>query len=236
MNISAYENFKNIVIELIWNKRLSLAIISILLLIIIIMFPTTGILTAIAFVLFALLIGRKKGSFNLIGFIKQKSWKNTFLYGMFLGIIFQLLYSIIFDPLIEKITGIPIDISSIENMRGNFITYIIWLLIGFGFGGFLEEMTFRGYLITRLKLILGDSSLSLTFIILLTSISFGLAHMYQGWSGVISTGSFALIFGIIFIKSNYNLWLPILTHGFANVVGITLIYSNYDIVLNRLLF
>ena len=113
---------------------------------------------------------------------------------------------------------------------------LIWLLIGIGFGGFLEEITFRGYLITRLRVILGESSLSLIFIVILTSASFGLAHLYQDWSGVISTGSFALIFGVIFIKSNYNLWLPILIHGTANIVGLILIYSNYDLILNRLLF
>jgi membrane protease YdiL (CAAX protease family) len=155
---------------------------------------------------------------------------------MILGVILQFAYSIIFDPLIEKLTGTPIDLSGFDSMRGNLPLFLVWLVIGIGFGGFLEEITFRGYLITRLKLIIGDSPLSLIIILLLTSVSFGLAHLYQDWSGVISTGSFAFIFGIIFIQSKYNLWMPILTHAFANVVGLSLIYTNYDRVLSGLLF
>jgi membrane protease YdiL (CAAX protease family) len=198
--------------------------------------PNLGVLIAVLFVLIALLLGKKQGSFKFIGFVKQERWSYTLIKGMILGVVIQLAYSIIFDPLIEKLTGRPIDLSGFDSMRGNLPVFLLWLVIGIGFGGFLEEITFRGYLITRLKLIIGTSPLSLIIILLLTSVSFGLAHLYQDWSGVISTGSFAFIFGIIFIQSKYNLWMPILTHAFANVVGLALIYTNYDRILNGLLF
>ena len=155
---------------------------------------------------------------------------------MLLGVVIQLTFSIIFEPLLVKLTGIPIDVGGADDMRGNLPLFLMWLVIGFGIGGFLEEMTFRGYLFTRLKLILGDSTFSLIVILLLTSVPFGLAHGYQGWTGVIETGISAFITGVIFIKSKYNLWMPILVHGFGNVVCIVLIYTNYDIVLNGLLF
>jgi len=222
--------------DLLWKNKLSLSIIITILLICIVALPNLGVLIAVLFVILALLIGIKQGSFRLIGFIRQERWSDTLIKGMILGVILQLAYSIIFDPFIEKLTGRPIDLSGFDSMRGNLPLFLLWLVIGIGFGGFLEEITFRGYLITRLKLIIGDSPLSLIIILLLTSVSFGLAHLYQDWSGVISTGSFAFIFGIIFIRSNYNLWMPILTHAFANVVGLFLIYSNYDRVLNGLLF
>jgi membrane protease YdiL (CAAX protease family) len=198
--------------------------------------PNLGVLIAVLFVLIALFIGKKQDSFKSIGFIKQERWYYTIIRGMLLGVVIQLAFSIIFDPLIEKLTGTPIDLSNFDNMRGNLPLFFIWLVIGIGFGGFLEEITFRGYLITRLKLIIGDSPFSLIIILLLTSVSFGLAHLYQDWSGVISTGIFAFIFGVIFIQSKYNLWMPILTHSSANLVGLVLIYTNYDTVLNGLLF
>lgn len=222
--------------DLFWNNKLSLSIIITILLICIMALPNFGVLIAILFVILALLIRIKQGSFKSIGFIKQKKWHYTILRGMILGMSIQLAFSIVFDPLIERLTGIPIDLSNLDKMRGNLPLFFVWLAIGFGFGGFLEEITFRGYLITRLKLIIGESSLSLVLILLLTSVSFGIAHLYQDWSGVISTGSFALIFGVIFIQSKYNLWIPILTHGFANVLGLFLIYTNYDLALNNLLF
>ena len=129
----------------------------------------------------------------------------------------------------------PIDLSNFEEMRGNFPNFIVWLIVGWVIGGFLEEFTFRGYLITRLVKIFGEGALSMTLAILLTSLAFGLAHSYQGASGMISTGSFALFFGYIFIKSRYNIWIPIMAHGFANTVGLFLIYTDLDKVLNGLL-
>ena len=38
----------------------------------------------------------------------------------------------------------------------------------------------------------------------------------------------AIIFGILFIASGFNIWLPILTHGFIDTVGLFLIYINAD--------
>lgn len=222
--------------NLLWKNKVSLTIITSILLIAIIALPNIGILIAILYVFIALFIGKRQGSFKSIGFFKQEKWRFTIIKGMLWGVLLQLAFSIIIDPLIVKLTEIPIDVSSLDSMRGNLPIFIIYLIIGFGFGGFLEEITFRGYLITRLKILLGDNSISLIIILLLTSISFGLAHLYQNWSGVITTGGFAFIIGAIFIKSKYNLWIPILAHGFSNVVGLLLIYTNYDKVLHRLLF
>jgi membrane protease YdiL (CAAX protease family) len=236
MNENAKSNTSGKFSHLLWENKLSLGVIITILLLCIMTLPSIGVLLAALFVLIALFIGKKHGSFKSIGFLKQENWWYTIIRGLFFGVFIQLAFSIIFDPLIEKLTGTSIDLSNFDTMRGNLPLFFIWLAIGIGFGGFLEEITFRGYLITRLKLIIGDSPLSLFIILLLTSVSFGIAHLYQGWSGVISTGCFAFIFGVIFIQSKYNLWLPIFTHAFANVVGLGLIYSNYDTVLNGLLF
>ena len=198
--------------------------------------PSLGVLLAMLFVFIALFVGKKEKSFNAIGFKKQDSWTKTILIGALLGIGIQIFYIIVFDPLIEKITGTPIDLSNLDNMRGDFGRFVGWIVIGFGIGGFLEEITFRGYLITRLTKVLGEKPGQLVFIVLVTSVSFGIAHLYQDISGMISTGSFAIFFGIIFIKSNYNLWYPILAHGFANTASVLLIYLDWDIALNRLLF
>ena len=223
-------------LDLLWENKLSLAIIIAVLLACIMTLPNFGVLIAFVFVILALFTGIRRGSFKSIGFIRPEGWLKTLISGVFIGVAVQLSYSIVFDPLIERLTGIPIDLSNFNDMRCNLPLLVVWLAIGVGVGGFLEEMTFRGYMITRLKLVLGESPLSLVLILFLTSVSFGLAHLYQDWSGVISTGSIAFIFGIVFIRSNYNLWIPVLAHAFANVVGLSLIYSEYDIVLNKLIF
>ena len=97
-------------------------------------------------------------------------------------------------------------------------------------------MLFRGYLLKRIRLVLGDRPAATLLAILLPALAFGLAHSYQDTAGMISTGLIGAILGALFVWYRGNLWLPIMVHGFSNVVGITLIYTNGDRVLNTLLF
>ena len=217
------------------ENKIGLSIIILIILTLILMIPPLGILFAFVIVAFLVLFTNKEGSLYDIGFRSSKSWPKAIFLSFVLAVLIELTFEIFFNPIFEKITDTLIDLSEFEGMRGNFITYIIMLLIGWVVGGFIEEITFRGYLITRLKKLLGNSPLVLFFILVLTSVPFGLSHLYQGLSGVLSTGFIAFIFGFIFIKSGYNLWLPILTHGFVNTVGLTLIYLDLDIYLKNIL-
>jgi len=106
---------------------------------------------------------------------------------------------------------------------------LIAFVVGWLIGGFIEEIVFRGYLLTRLRSIFGKASLVDFLIITSTSAVFGFSHLYQGWTGVISTGMIAFIFGYIFVINRMNLWYPILNHGFVNTVGSTLIYLDLDL-------
>lgn len=200
---------------------LSIAII----LAIILLVPSIGVLIAFIFIIIILWIERKRIKiFTSIGFKKPESIDKTLLLCLIYGIVIELSFQMFLNPLFEISTGSRIDLSSFDNVKGNFATYIIMLIIGWVVGGFIEEITFRGYLITRLVRVLGKSSLVLFCILLITSVPFGLSHLYQGWSGVLSTGSIAMVFGYIFIKNNYNIWYTILTHGFVNMVGFTILY------------
>jgi membrane protease YdiL (CAAX protease family) len=64
---------------------------------------------------------------------------------------------------------------------------------------------------------------------------FGLAHQYQGLSGMISTGLVGLALGILFLKSRNRLWLTILTHGVYDAILITLIYLDKDMYVFNLI-
>ena len=58
----------------------------------------------------------------------------------------------------------------------------------------------------------------------IVSLLFGLGHFYQGVAGVASSTVSGLFFGVLYLKSGRNLWLPILAHGFSDTIGLALIY------------
>jgi membrane protease YdiL (CAAX protease family) len=63
--------------------------------------------------------------------------------------------------------------------------------------GFCEEFLYRGYLLN----IAASATKSLWVGLLISSILFGFAHLYQGRKGVIGTSIGGVVFGLIFLAS-----------------------------------
>lgn len=222
--------------EILFLDRISVAVIAAVLLVAISTLPNVGVFIGWGFLLVALLLGIRRGSFAEIGFIRPQSWPRTLLLGLGLGVVLQIAFVVVVDPLVEKLTGGAVDISMLDPMRGHLVNFIIMLVVGWVIGGFLEEMLFRGYLLKRLEIVFGGGTLSMALAILLPAVAFGCAHSYQGPAGMLSTGLMGLLLGVIFVLNGRNLWLPILVHGFVDMVGLTLIYFDVDRWLNGLLF
>jgi membrane protease YdiL (CAAX protease family) len=219
-----------------FTHRKTIAVISIVLLGLISALPPYGVIAGWILLLGALLLCVRHGSFRDIGFRRPRGWSITLGLGLVLGVGLQLVSSVLLDPLLGRWTGTPVDLSSLDGMRGRLGPYLVMLAIGWMVGGFLEEMLFRGYLQKRIRMVLGASPFGVSVAILLPALAFGLAHSYQGLAGMISTGLMGALFGGAFVWSRENLWLPILLHGISNTLGITLIYTSWDRILNGLLF
>lgn len=211
-----------------FQNKISVSIIVTVLMLAPVLIPGVGALVPIIFTLVALISCLKSGSVKLIGLKRPKSWMRTILLGAFLGFSLEILFHTLLEPLFEIVTSSQVDLSNLDNVKGNIPNFILMLIVGWGVGGFLEEMSFRGYIIPRIRMLLGENRLSTTIAVLVSAIPFGLAHMYQGWAGVLTTGVMGFCFALIFVKNNYNVWLPIMVHGFANTIGITVIY--FDLV------
>jgi len=180
----------------------------------------------IVFVL--LLLWSKKWDWNNIGLIKPSSWKKVWLQAIYLSVTLLVVIDIIFTPFLELLFEEQVDVSALDGLRGNLISYIIFIVFMWVFAAFGEEFVYRGLLVKRLGLLLGGNRYAIWIAVIISSILFGMAHKYQGIMGMINTGTVGLIFGIIFIKSKNKLWLTILTHGVYDVIGITLIYLDKD--------
>lgn len=229
-------SFTRALFEVLFTRRTTIAVVSVVLLVAISALPNLGVIAGWLFMVTALLACVRQGSFAEIGFRRPESWPRIVLLSIGLALVIQLSFSILFDPLIERLTGTTVDVTSLDGMRGHLGNYLVMLAVGWVLGGFLEEMLFRGYLLKRIQRVLGPSPAATALAIALPALAFGLAHSYQDSAGMISTGAIGAILGALFVWYRSNLWLPILVHGFSNVVGITLIYTSYDKVLNSLLF
>jgi len=207
-----------------FHGKTSVAIIVLIMLLATVLIPGVGALIPMVITVTALLCCLKSGSNRLMGLTRPDSVARTILFGAITGIVLQLAFNIVLDPLFERITGSQLDLSNWDKMKGDFPRYLLWLVIGWVIGGFLEELSFRGYLITRVQHLLGRNTLSATIAVLASAIPFGIAHMYQDWAGALSAAAMGACFAVLFIRSRYNLWIPILAHGFANTTDLTLIY------------
>ena len=71
---------------------------------------------------------------------------------------------------------------------------IFWVILSIT-AGICEETGFRGYVLTKLNLFLNNWYLT----VVISSLCFGLGHFYQGTGGIILTGTYGLLFCLLFI-------------------------------------
>jgi uncharacterized protein len=84
-----------------------------------------------------------------------------------------------------------------------------WLSLTAGIG---EELLYRGFMLQYFAgHLAGDITLPLTFAWLLSSLAFGVGHVYQGVRGVMETTVAGMTFGLLAILSG-SLFLPMALH------------------------
>lgn len=89
---------------------------------------------------------------------------------------------------------------------------LVWVAVSFT-AGFCEEIGFRGYLMTRLRL-LGKFQ-SWTIPTLVSAVAFGICHAYQGLPGFILITIYGVFFSLLYIRTG-RLWPCIIAHFFQD--------------------
>lgn len=159
-----------------------------------------------------------------VGLRRPASWKRTLLIALFVGIVFQFASLYALEPLLARFTGKLPDVSQFASLVGNPVLLLIWLAVAWTLAAFGEEMVFRGYLMNRLADVGNRTRAAWVFALIVVTLAFGLAHLYQGASGVIATALSGLIFGLVYLADGRNLWSAILAHGIYDTIGFVLIY------------
>lgn len=193
--------------------------------------PGLGVLGALLVVGLTLWL-RGEGPVAL-GFAFPDAWWRTVLVGLGLGVGIQLLSIALVEPWVERLTGVPHDHAVVDGVRGSWRAFALWMLVVWLLVAPLEEIVFRGFLMSETARLLGTSPWATAVNVVLGAVVFGLAHGYQGRSGVLSTGVAGALLGLVFVASGFDLWLAILTHGFIDTVGIALIAVGGDRALRR---
>ena len=125
--------------------------------------------------------------------------------------------------LISRFVGEPNEIFDEIKVRKESLIWIliaIWTVVAFG-----EEMLLRGYILNRVADLFNRNKVGWTVGLLVSSVLFGLMHLYQGYFAVLISFLIGLAFGIAYIRVEFNLWVPIFAHGIYDTLFVLVHYS-----------
>jgi membrane protease YdiL (CAAX protease family) len=158
-----------------------------------------------------------------VGLAFRSDWGRTVLVGIVAGIGYQGFSLYVAEPAIARVTGKLPDVSLFAPLAGNVHFLLISLAVGWTLAAFGEEFVYRGYLLTRIARVLGDAPRAWLGALTVTSIVFGAGHAYQGVSGMITAGLGGFAFGLLYLATGRNLWVPVIAHGTMDTVGFLLL-------------
>jgi uncharacterized protein len=167
-----------------------------------------------------------------IGYVRPKSWVVSLAVGIAFGIAFKFLMKAVVMPLLG---ADPIN-QAFHFLTGNRAMLpgaVYSMIVGAGFG---EETMFRGYMFERFGKLFGRSVWAKTFIVLLTSLWFGLGHYNpQGLAGVEQATIVGLVYGSIFAVTG-RIFILMVAHAAFDLTALVMIYWNLESRVAHLVF
>ena len=182
----------------------------------------------ILFVLGLISLRVRDGGWGVIGFGWPRSWRKTILFALAAAAIRILLSSLVVDPLTAHFWPAAIAPSGSDEIAGHLGVALRWLLLVWTFAAFGEEISYRGYLVTRAADVGRRSKASYWIAVLLVSVLFGYGHYYKGPSGMVDSGMAGLVLGTAYLLSGRNLWACILAHGFIDTFGVVALFFGWN--------
>jgi membrane protease YdiL (CAAX protease family) len=140
------------------------------------------------------------------------------------GVAFWAFEYFLENPALHALTGKYPDLTDFRFLVGNVAMLALILLMNLILAAFGEEMVWRGFALPRVAELLGGSNLAWAIAILGVNIAFGLAHTYQGESGVVQAGVQGVLLGVLYLFTGRNLIAPITAHFTANTCDFALLY------------
>ena len=170
----------------------------------------------------------RNGGWKYAGLTRPQSWWKTVALAVVAAAILLFGSELVVEPLAHHIWPEPERVSNvIESGASGWRQALISLLIVWTFASFGEELSYRGYLLTRAADVLGGSNVAYGAGMILVSVLFGFGHYYKGPSGVLDSAYSGLVLGTAYLVASRNLWVPILAHGMADTIAVFVVFMGW---------
>jgi membrane protease YdiL (CAAX protease family) len=172
------------------------------------------------FALFWISFGIRERGWKLPGLSLPRSWGKTLLWAGGAVIVLLVGSEFVVQPLAHHFWPQAEHVSSVIKKEGGWKNVLLSLAIVWGFAGFGEELSYRGYLLNRAADLGDRSRLAYVLAMFYVAILFGVGHWYKGSAGVVDSTFSGLVLGTTYLLTGRNLWAPILAHGMADTVAV----------------
>jgi membrane protease YdiL (CAAX protease family) len=178
---------------------------------------------------FVLLIGwaslRVRGlRWRDVGLCLTQRWPRLVAIGIAWGIGMWLLEFYVTMPALDRLLGYGTDLSTFNEVAGNAKVLAVYLVASWILAALGEEMAWRGYALPRIAEFCGGGMRAWVLALVIVNVAFGLAHLYQGWNGVIQATVGGVLLGVLYLVTGRNLLAPIVAHGLGNSLDFILMY------------
>lgn len=158
------------------------------------------------------------------GLALPPGWLRLVAIGIAAGIAMWLLEFFVTMPLLQRILGYWPDLSAFDELVGSVELLLVIMALNWILAAFGEEMVWRGYALPRVAQLCGSGARAWVIALVIVNLGFGLAHFYQGPSGVIQATVAGIFLGILYLATGRNLVAPIVAHGVGNSADFTVMY------------
>jgi hypothetical protein len=182
----------------------------------------------ILFVLGWISLRLRDGGWKAAGLRRPNSWWKTVALALGAAAALQLGSELVVGPLTHHIWPEPQHVSHVIASSGLGLRQALTtLVIIWTFAAFGEELSYRGYLLTRAADIFARSKAAYFIAMILVAILFGLGHFYKGPAGVIDSTYSGIVLGCVYLLSRRNLWAAILAHGISDTFSLLVVFLGW---------
>ena len=170
----------------------------------------------------------RDGGWKAAGFTRPKSWWKTVALAFAAAAILQLGSELVIGPLASRIWPAPQNVSQLfQSQGGDWKHAFTILLVVWTFAAFGEEMSYRGYLLTRAADLFRRSAAAYFLAMIMIAVLFGFGHYYKGAAGVLDSTYSGIVIGCAYLLSGRNLWTAILAHGISDTFAVAAVFMGW---------